>query len=251
MHRAHTGAYLIARHEVTLGEWIEYLEALPPAESERRRPSTRGVANGAGMLEHDAGGWVVTIQPSKTVYRAHRDEPIRYEDRDRRASVAWERTPVFAIDLDDAKAYAAWRATTGAVRGARLCSQAEWERAARGADGRLFPHGRVVLPDDADIDITYGRKSSAYGPDEVGSHPASDSPFGVSDMLGNVWEWVDAGSAAHAGRADDVASDAVLRGGSWYQAESNGLTTNRELTEPTMRQLTTGMRLCADAPPAR
>jgi formylglycine-generating enzyme required for sulfatase activity len=259
MHPVQTGAYLIARHEVTLADWIAYLDALPAAERERRRPEARGALAESGDLQRGADGWVVTMQPTSTVYRARRGEPLRFPDRDRRAAVAWERLPVFGIDLDDARAYASWLASTGRVRGARLCTEAEWERAARGADGRPFPHGAQVDPDDADIDITYDRKPLAFGPDEVGSHPASNSPFGVADMLGNVWEWVDARSV----RSDtlgllhdiwewiDAESVAMTRGGGWYQGRVNGLTTNRELTEPTMRQLSTGMRLCADAPPAR
>src|SRR5207253_2500866 len=80
-------------------------------------------------------------------------------------------------------------------------------RPARGADGRPYPHGDRLSPDDADFDETYGRNPLSFGPDEVGSHPASDSPFGVSDMVGNVWEWV-----------RSLGPGQVLyRGGSWYQ----------------------------------
>ena len=75
--------------------------------------------------------------------------------------------------------------------GARLCTELEWERAARGADDRLFPHGDELDADDANFDVTYGRVDSAYGPDVVGSHPASRSPFGVDDLAGNVFELVD------------------------------------------------------------
>ena len=77
--------------------------------------------------------------------------------------------------------------------GARLCSELEWERAARGGDDRMFPHGDELRAEDANIDLTYGRVDSAYGPDAVGSHPASRSPFGVDDLAGNVLELVDIG----------------------------------------------------------
>src|SRR6185503_7285159 len=92
----------------------------------------------------------------------------------------WRRFPVIGISAEDAIAYAAWLARTGRVPGARLCTEVEWERAARGADGRTYPGDHEFAPDDANIDVTHGKNDK--GPDEVGSHPASRSPFGVEDM---------------------------------------------------------------------
>src|SRR5678815_2053151 len=95
--------------------------------------------------------------------------------------------PVAAVSYEDAVAFAAWLDRSGRVRGARLCDEYEWERAARGADGRTFPTGTVLAPDDANIDVTYGREPLAFGPDEIGSHPQSRSPVGADDMAGNIW----------------------------------------------------------------
>src|SRR5262249_25131127 len=122
-------------------------------------------------------------------YVAETGQPLHYEHRTRRAEQDWARLPVAAVSYDDAVAFAAWLDRTGRVRGARLCDETEWERAARGADARTFPTGDTLGPDDANIDVTYGRDPLAYGPDEVGSHPASRSPVGAEDMAGNVWEW--------------------------------------------------------------
>ena len=101
-----------------------------------------------------------------------------YIARDRNQKVDWMRLPVSGISADDAVAYAAWLATTGRVRGARLCSEVEWERAARGADDRLYPHGYHLAPADANHFATYG---AGAGPDQVGSYPVSRSPFGIDD----------------------------------------------------------------------
>jgi len=92
------------------------------------------------------------------------------------------------VSFDDARAYAAWLSSTGRVAGARLCTDHEWERVARGADGRLYAHGDRIEPDDANIDVTHKRIPLAIGPDEVGTHPRSNSPFGVSDEISLVDE---------------------------------------------------------------
>jgi formylglycine-generating enzyme required for sulfatase activity len=228
-----SGEYLIARHEVTLGDWIEYLDALPTDERELRRPKA-----GDSALVQVRSGWELAFQPTSHLYRVSQGKPLEYRDRDRRSSVRWERLPVFGVDLIDARAYAMWLSNTKRVPGARLCTGDEWERAARGADGRPFPHGHEVAPDDANIDVTYGRREDGFGPDEVGSHPASDSPFGVADLFGNVWEWVEDAKP-------------VLRGGGWYQGVSSGNLTNHDFTTETFVDTSTGVRICADAPPAR
>jgi hypothetical protein len=68
--------------------------------------------------------------------------------------------PVSAVSYEDAIAYAAWLDRTRRVVGARLCDDHEWERAARGGDGRVFPTGATLV--DANIDVTYGREPLAF-----------------------------------------------------------------------------------------
>jgi formylglycine-generating enzyme required for sulfatase activity len=151
--------------------------------------------------------------------------------------VDWSRLPVVGITSADAAAYAAWLDQSGRLPGARLCDEREWERAGRGADERTFPAGELLPPDDANFDLTYGKDPRSFGPDEVGSHPASDSPYGVRDLAGNVWEWT---------RSALAPDQAVARGGSYYFAASSCRLTNREIPEPSFRDLTVGMRICAD-----
>jgi formylglycine-generating enzyme required for sulfatase activity len=147
--------------------------------------------------------------------------------------------PVSGVSFHDAEAYAAWLSTSGRVPGARLCSEREWERAARGADDREYPHGDRLLPDDANIDVTYGQKLAAFGPDEVGAHPASRSPFGVDDMTGNIFEWT---------RSSRAADEAVLRGANFYYNSWMALTYYREAINAEDRTPMIGVRICADAP---
>ncbi|MHA1601045.1 MAG: formylglycine-generating enzyme family protein [Alphaproteobacteria bacterium] len=117
--------------------------------------------------------------------------------------------PVVQVSARDGAAYCAWR-------GLRLPSEAEWEFAARGTDGRRFPWGNApplagyTAPANfgtvpccaADAGDGYLRTAP------VGSYQAGASPFGILDMAGNVWEWT---SDPFPGNPDFVA----LRGGGW------------------------------------
>jgi formylglycine-generating enzyme required for sulfatase activity len=105
------------------------------------------------------------------------------------------------------------------------------------AHGRRFPHGDRLRRDDANIDETYNRDYS--GPDEVGSHAASASPFGVQDMSGNILEWVRSGT------------EVTLRGGSWWQGQTTAATMNVTVTQRTRDEAYVGIRICADLPPRR
>ncbi|MDC0713173.1 SUMF1/EgtB/PvdO family nonheme iron enzyme [Stigmatella sp. ncwal1] len=235
LHEVETKGFLIARHEVTFADWMAFLDTLPANERARRLPGTRGARSGV-VLEQKGGRWHLTLRPTSVTYSAWEGEPIRYGRRAQRAVQDWRRFPVSAISFEDAQAYAAWMDASGRIPGARLCTDREWEHAARGADGRLFPSGNRLDPDDANIDVTYGREPLGFGPDEVGSHPRSRSPFGVEDMAGNVWEWT---------LSDEALAQPVIRGGSWFQLELGSQSANREPMEPTQRDPLIGLRLCA------
>jgi len=239
LHEGTAGAFLIARYETTFADWIEFLKSLPAPERERRAPRVgKGLQNAMELVELADKRWKLTIQPAEGSYSAVSGERIVYRQRDRRQEQDWLRFPVAGVSYDDAEAYAGWLRSSRRVPGARICTELEWERAARGADDREYPHGDVLDPDDANHDATYKRHPDGFGPDEVGAHPESRSPFGIEDLSGNVWEWT---------RSSFSPSDRVLRGGSYYFSPKSARVTNREVSEPTLRDAQLGVRICADA----
>ena len=242
LHPVRSAGYLIARHETTFGQWIAFLEALPAAERRRRTPQlgSGGFKGGLGLERLAGGDWQLTLKPADRVYRARAGQAIRYPGRERRARQDWLRLPVVGVSAADAAAYCAWLDRSGRVPGARLCNDREWERAARGADGRPYPHGWRLRPDDANHDATYGRQPDAMGPDAVGSHPRSASPYGLHDMAGNVWEF---------SRSSYGKTGLTARGGAYNFGATSCRAADREEVQPAFRDASVGFRVCADLQP--
>jgi formylglycine-generating enzyme required for sulfatase activity len=237
--------YLIGRREVTLGDWLTYLEAQPEDAPARRilEQPRFGIAGAAVTLRKQPGaGWTFSFYPSDdTVLTARDGEPFRYPGRTRRGTADWRQFPLSGVSAEDLAGYFYWLDRSGRLPGARLCSQHEWEYAARGVDGRRYPHGDRMQPDDANIDTTYARKHTARGPDMVGSHPASASPFGLEDTVGNAYELTRSVMPEF--------ERVVLRGGAWYYDTAVATLANLSGGDPNQRDAVIGVRVCASFPP--
>jgi formylglycine-generating enzyme required for sulfatase activity len=238
MHVATTGNYLIARRETTFGEYLAFVRSLPAAERERYLPNSGGVGHfDEGMrVEARPGGFHYRFQRGGLVLDAGEGERVVYPSRSRHREQDWRRFPVGGITFAAASAYAAWLDRTGRVPGARLCDDHEWERAARGADGRLYATGDGFEAADANVDRTYDQVPENFGPDEVGSHPRSASPFLIEDTIGNALEWTSSSFSP---------TEHVGRGGSYYHDFRSARSTNRFTPEAGYRDAIIGLRVCA------
>ncbi len=238
LHEVRTDAFMIARHETTYAQWLEFLRALPPEQRSNFLHGDDGTFIGAGikLSASDEGVWSLSVSAGERTYTAVEGQPIVYQGRAVNANQDWRRWPASGLNIADVKAYIAWLETSGKLPGARLCTDWEWERAMRGADARRYPHGDRLEPEDANIDQTYKKVAEAMGPDAVGLHPGTRSPFGLDDGAGNVWEWV-----VSSLNADEYA----VRSSSYAYDDFSSLVVNRALLQPEMRDTTTGLRVCA------
>jgi len=144
-----------------------------------------------------------------TTYYAPKDSLDFLRDwKDGSFPQGWENRPVTWVSLEDARAYAKWA-------GKRLPHEWEWQLAAQGTDGRVYPWGNQVQPANIPApDFASTLPRTMRGPDPVDAHPAGESPYGVMDMVGNVWQWTDEFTDEHT-RA------AIVRGGEYYQPQGS------------------------------
>jgi hypothetical protein len=155
----------------------------------------------------------------------------------------------------DAMAFCRWlSAKLGYI--IRLPTEQEWEKAARGTDGRLYPWGNEYISGYANVDETKQGGSGSYYMQRttaVGIYPEGISPHGVMDMSGNVWEWTLTEHEGNKSGESDENSDApktghpVVRGGSWCDDPNYASVAFHYDFDPTLRFDATGFRIVTTA----
>jgi formylglycine-generating enzyme required for sulfatase activity len=226
-----TKEFWISKYEVTIGQYKKFwLVAKTKGDAEYAHPKQPKNKD----TSHTPSDWEEVLDACQTGIALSNDGQPTTEDY-----------PVFGVDYFDAYAYAKWA-------GGRLPTEEEWEKAARGTDGRIYPWGNTFdnpkianTGKDGD-DISKGSVDGYVRWAPVHAHPGDVSPWGVRDMAGNVSEWTDSWVPM---RLDPKTQTPVIRGGSYADPDVR-ITQRLTSLPPIKRDRYIGFRIVRDqAPP--
>ena len=210
-------SFAIARFAVTCDEYLAFLNAIAQDDVERAQKHVPRARAQEGFY------W--TVDPSTGRYR--------YPDRTPGGQNWTGALPVNGISFDDAQAFVEWRRSqTGEAL--RLPREREWEKAARGVDGRFFPWGDQFDP--TFCKMKESRRGGYPEPEPVGAFPTDCSPYGVRDMAGSIRELC----------VSDPGEEPVVRGGCWSDTGLFCRVAFRHVTQRSFVNTGLGFRLVKD-----
>ncbi len=233
--------FWIDEHEVSIADYKEFLDFLEANPGEAEKFAHPEMPKGKSHVPLDWADNNELTPPMPGYYK----RAVRWKQY-KNAPLDVD-SPVFNVDWFDAYAYATWK-------GHRLPTEQEWEKAARGTDGRKYPWGNPDDPKlansghDFDPNPKKGGDIDGYKRWSPVNLPAGDiSPYGIHGMAGNVSEWTASWAASEDGMAGEVP---VIRGGNWGNPE-HLLTRRRAILDPLQQQDTLGFRTVSDTVPTK
>lgn len=149
--------------------------------------------------------------------------------------------PVAGISKADALAYCKWLSASLKTE-YRLPTEAEWEKAARGTEGRIYPWGDFFDPWRCNTLESAKRATTPNG----SYSPSGDSVYGIADMAGNVWEWTSSFFSPYPFKENtdlDKTNKCIVRGGAWYYSHKLARCAARETVLPDYVSTSLGFRL--------
>jgi len=217
VHAVYLDAYYIDKYEVTNGVYKVFMDS--------------GGYNNSAYWTTD--GWTWKTNNSITQPYYWNDSTFGYN------ATNGPSLPVVGVSWYEVYAYANWA-------GKRLPTEAEWEKAARGTDGRTYPWGEGI--DSSKLNYNYSIGLTTV----VGSYETGKSPYGCYDMAGNVWEWCAdwydgsyySSSPTNNPQGPASGANRVLRGGSWYGSGNSCRSASRGWYNPDYWNFSFGFR-CA------
>jgi serine/threonine-protein kinase len=219
---------------VTFREYLDFVNSVwkdDPIDGKGLLPSARG-----------SDGLLVRFDPDLQMY-VPGEIVIEGKARERYPAgrgIEWD-LPVIGVSFDNALAYVRWKSHRDGLT-YRLPTEAEWEKAARGTDGRVYPWGNHFDP--TFCKMLFSRPEFAQ-PEPVGVFRCDESPYGVRDMAGGVREWVaDLPDAECPTHPDTQAC--TVRGGAWNQDAKGCRLASRIRVLRAARNTGIGFRLARD-----
>ncbi|MCB9171778.1 MAG: SUMF1/EgtB/PvdO family nonheme iron enzyme [Ardenticatenales bacterium] len=228
------GAFKIAKYPITNAQYARFVEAGSYRDARYWEEAREAGHWNRGILDvyrWTGTEWAVEQRRGPANYGAKFDV-----GNAPRVGVSWYEAVAFCRWLTEQERAQGWLSTDEEIR---LPTEDEWEYAARGTEGRIYPWGGSEYESGrANIDERHNKDGPYYlqQTSAVGIYPQGDTPEGISDMSGNVWEWT--GSNYEEGKVY-----ITLRGGSWFHGPRSARAAARDGANPRSRYDNVGFRV--------